>query len=157
MSACTYRLSSIDPQRAQRYCYCDLSLMSLPTCHKEIKNNLILAHRAPTSHSLRICWQSFYLGRKITPCWKCPVLGGGQLKDQPLSSSCLESMPSFFHCPSDGIPSSVSCCLCRLLGNHWQLSIFLNFFFTGVTEEVVRLRGQHMGGMPHSVSFKQAF
>lgn len=56
-----------------------------------------------------------------------------------------------FHGPSDGIPSSVSCCLCGLLGNHGSCLVGRDFFlFTGVTEEVGRLRGQHMGGTLYS-------
>lgn len=81
------------------------------------------------------------------------------MKDHPPSSSSfffsllfLSLVNAFlFHGPSDGIPSSVSCCLCELLGNHGSCPVGRDFFlFTGVTGKAGRLQGQHMGGMLYS-------
>lgn len=78
----------------------------------------------------------------------------GQLKDQRLSSSSFFSLlflsvvkAFLFHGLSDGIPLSVSCCLCGLPGNHGSCPVCSFLSFTSVTLGVERLEGQHMGGM----------
>lgn len=48
-----------------------------------------------------------------------------------------------FHGGSDGIPFSVSCCLDGLLGNHWQLFNWEDFFFFSTV--VWKVRGSAHG------------
>lgn len=112
---------------------CDLSLVLVLTCHKKIKNSLILAHSA-ASHTPVADQPKVILTEESRKKPLLPFRGGGQLKDQPPSSSSFFSLflslvsAFLFYRPSDGIPSSVSCCLCELLGNHGRCPVGRYFF-----------------------------
>ncbi len=136
----------------------DLSLVLVLTCHKKNKNNSILAYSAAASHtSLRLAdCHSDWGVKKNNPCWTfmwkgstggpAPVFFLFFFSPFPVSTQCLP-----FSQPLWWIPSSVSCCLCELLGNHGSCPVGRDFFhFTGVTGGIGRSEGQHMGGMLYS-------
>lgn len=126
--ACIHMSSSTDPHRAHHYCYCDLYLMSVLTSHKQIKNNLILARHSLQNMLAVILPEERESKKNKHPPADHTCVGVNPRTITP-SSSCLWSMPSFFTAPSNGIPSSVSCCLCRSLGNRGSWPVGRDFFF----------------------------
>lgn len=132
-----YRAFHVQTQiKLEAVWFCDLSLVLVLTCHKKNKNNSILAYSVAASHtSLRSADSHSDWGvKKNNPCWTFMWRGSTEgptpvffLFFSPLFLSPVNAF--LFHGPSDGIPSSVSCCLCELLGNHGSCPVGRDFFF----------------------------
>lgn len=142
-------------------CCCDS--MTRPWCWywhviKGLKIARFLAYSGAASHTgLRSSDSHSDWGvEKNNPHWTF-VWRGVSSRTQPQSSSsffflffsCLQSKPSFFTAPLMGSPLLFPAVCEGLPGNHGSCPVVRDFFFlfTGVTGEVGRLQGQHMGGM----------